>query len=241
MGIKGTFAVAIIACVLFTTLFIVIRSKGANAFSIIAKAFASFCFIACFMLSLSYVTDFNDGYIGIALGLVLGLIGDVLLDGKVAYKESGNEYLQGGFVSFGVGHFFYIFALLTFATTMYNVGSLLVPLLITGGVAIVLTVATYFMTKFVMKLDFGKNIIITFAYTFILYFVTVLAVVLSFYNIGFVSLAVGLVLFTLSDLVLSMQYFGDKGDSNVCQIINHTLYYLGQIVIASTIFIQLLF
>lgn len=97
------------------------------------------------------------------------------------------------------------------------------------------------MTKYVMKLNFGKNIAITFAYTFILYFVTVLAVVLACYNIAFLSLAIGFVLFTLSDLVLSMQYFGDKADSNACQIANHTLYYLGQIVIASTVFVQLLF
>ena len=241
MEIKETFLLALLACVIFTTCFIAIRSKGASAMAVISKALASFCFVTCFMVSLAFVNNINEGYIGIALGLILGLIGDVLLDCKVTYKENANEFLQGGFVSFGLGHLFYIFSLITLATSTWQVGNMLAPLLITGGVAVVLTIVTYFMTTKVMKLNFGKNIVLTFIYTFLLYFATILAVVLACYNIAFLSFAIGLILFTLSDLVLSMQYFGDKGNNNVFQIINHTLYYLGQIIIASTIFIEILF
>ena len=102
---------------------------------------------------------------------------------------------------------------------------MLAPLLITCGVAVVLTIVTYFMTTKVMKLNFGKNIVLTFIYTFLLYFATILAVVLACYNIAFLSFAIGLILFTLSDLVLSMQYFGDKGNNNVFQIINFKLFF----------------
>ena len=45
MEIKETFLLALLACVIFTTCFIAIRSKGASAMAVISKALASFCFV----------------------------------------------------------------------------------------------------------------------------------------------------------------------------------------------------
>ena len=50
-------------------------------------------------------------------------------------------------------------------------------------------------------------------------------------------LSIGFVLFLLSDLVLSMQYFGDKLHDKKLIIINHSLYYLAQIIIAMFLFL----
>lgn len=237
MDVKVAFILSLVVCVVFTACFILVRSKGASVFSVLTKSIASFCFIMCLMVSLIYTKVFNEAYICLALGLVCGLIGDVLLDLKLVYKEHDNEYLRGGFVSFGIGHVFYTLALVLFAG-QYGI-DLLVPLLVAVGAGIVLTIGTYFLTK-MMKMDFGKNLVITLVYTFILNFITVLAIVLAIYNTAFISLAVGFVFFLISDLVLSMQYFGGKADSNILQVINHSTYYIAQILIASTAFILIL-
>jgi len=57
--------------------------------------------------------------------------------------------------------------------------------------------------------------------------------ILSLQNI---LLSVGLISFLASDLVLSLQYFGGKQDSKNLTIVNHILYYIAQILIASFIF-----
>jgi len=239
MEIKSTFFIMLLACMVFTICFIMIRSKGASVYALMTKAMASFCFIALFIVSITYEKVFLSQYIGLGLGLVLGLIGDILLDLKVVYKEHENEYLVGGFISFGLGHICYILSMIGFVTTGWAVSSIWLAVGISAGVAVLLTLGVYY-TSNIMKNDFGKHTIITMVYTFILMFTTVFAVVLAIMNANFWSLAIGFVLFTVSDLILSMQYFGGKADNNLLQVLNHSCYYLAQIVIASTLFIEIL-
>ena len=240
MDIKSTFFVVITACVVFTACFILIRSKGASIYSIMLKSLASFCFVTCFIVSLVYLTDFNSAYVALGLGLVAGLIGDLLLELKVVYSENSDEYLMSGFVAFGVGHIFYIFAMIALANSIWKINSLVLPIAVAVGVALVLTFATYLLTTKVMKFNFGKNIYATFIYTFVLYATTCMAIAFAICNAKFISLAIGLVLFAVSDLILSMQYFGGKEKNNIMQILNHTTYYIAQIIISSTIFIYML-
>ncbi len=239
MEIKSTFFIMVLACIVFTTCFIMIRSKGASVYALMTKAMASFCFIALFMVSVTYEKVFLPQYIGLGLGLVLGLIGDILLDLKLVYKEHENEYLIGGFISFGLGHICYILAMFGFISTGWAVSNIWLAVGVTVGAAILLTLGTYF-SRNIMKTDFGKHTVITMVYTFILMFTTAFAVVLAIMNPNFWGIAIGLILFTISDLILSMQYFGGKADNNLLQVLNHSSYYLAQIVIASTLFIEIL-
>ena len=240
MGIKSAFFICLIACIVFTSCFILIRCKGANVYSVITKAIASFCFIVTYFASLAYAIEINAAFIAIGLGLVCGLIGDILLDLKLAYKEDEDMYLNSGFVSFGIGHFFYIFALIFMGANAWHIADMALPISISLIIAAVMTVGSMYMMKKVMKFDFGKHTIITAIYSFILFFVTVLAISFAFVNTAFISIAIGLILFNVSDLILSMQYFGGQANNNVLQVLNHTCYYLAQIVIACTIFISIL-
>ncbi len=226
------------ASVLFAGVFIYVRSYGASIYAVITKALASFCFVMLFALSVEKIGYTSSGNMAILLGLVAGLIGDIVLDLKVTYSESENEYLNAGFAAFGVGHLMYTIGMLGMAST-YEI-NVLTPILIAFGAAAVLTVATYFATTKLMKFDFGKNIIVAFVYTFVLYFVTALAIALAINNLAFIGLAIGLGFFLLSDLILSMQYFGGKAKNNMLQIFNHTTYYIGQILIACTAFIAVI-
>ena len=61
------------------------------------------------------------------------------------------------------------------------------------------------------------------------------AISIAIYIPIFWIFAAGMILFFLSDLVLSMQYFGGKTQKSLIYI-NHILYYLAQICIAISIF-----
>lgn len=240
MDIKSALFVCLTACIVFGLCFILIRSKGASVYSVIVKALASFSFVLCFVVSIIYDTEFDSAVIGLAMGLVAGLIGDILLELKVVYSDDSDDYLNAGFISFGVGHFFYIYAMITLAGGRWAVNNLWLYIGIAALIAGAMTAGSYFMMKKLLKYDFGKHTVITFVYSFILFFSTVFAVCLSFGNSSFASIAIGLILFCLSDLILSMQYFGGQQNNNVFQVLNHTSYYLAQIVIASTLFISML-
>lgn len=241
MDIKSSLFVCLTACVVFTLCFILIRSKGASVYSVIVKALASFSFVMTFLVSLGYEGDLSFPTIAIGIGLVAGLIGDILLDLKVAYEQDSNEYLVAGFVSFGVGHLFYIFALIRLATGKWSFGGdIVVPIAISVLIAVVMAVGGIYVMKKFLKYDFGKHTIITAVYSFVLFFVTCLAMAFAFSNPKFASFAIGLILFSLSDLILSMQYFGGQAKNNLLQILNHSSYYLAQIVIACTVFISIL-
>lgn len=47
---------------------------------------------------------------------------------------------------------------------------------------------------------------------------------------------IGMILFLLSDVVLSMMYFGGRPKDKTLCVINHALYYAAQICIASFIY-----
>lgn len=65
---------------------------------------------------------------------------------------------------------------------------------------------------------------------FVLATMVAFSVWLAFINIKFIPIMIGMVLFFVSDLVLSMQYFGGSNLENrpSLVVLNHTLYYLAQ-------------
>ena len=104
------------------------------------------------------------------------------------------------------------------------------------GCGAVLTIAIMFVSK-KMKLEFGNFLWQTIAYSFILTFMTVFTLVLAIVNGGLWLTFAGMLLFILSDIILSMQYFGGKIDSKPLIVVNHALYYAAQIVLLAVIMI----
>ena len=89
-----------------------------------------------------------------------------------------------------------------------------------------------------MKMTFGKFLIPTVVYTFLLtLFVatTVAAGVLTAFTVPVILLVSGSALFLASDLVLSMIYF-DGNESRLLIVVNHVLYYLAQFAIALSLY-----
>lgn len=219
----------VLACAA-TALFLVVRVTKGGVPGVITKTVASLCFIALGVAGAMSADKIEKSAVLILFGLVMGLVGDIVLDLKVVYPESNDLYLNAGMASFGIGHFLYLAALLLLIR--FNLTTLLVSIAITLPLAALIM----FSSKF-MKINFGKFLIHSISYAVILTFMSVYTIAISISNPKFVLFAVGMVLFLLSDLVLSPMYFGDKKDDKMFCILNHVLYYGAQICIAAFVFV----
>ena len=240
LAIVGT-----IICAILVGLFVVVRVKKGGVMGVYTKILASFGFV---LLGLLLSTNkavfgevFNLAAVFICAGLVCGLIGDIVLDLKVVYKDDEDKHLPVGMIAFGIGHFFYIAAMILAISTEIEICSwdFIWKILVDVFASALLTFLIWFISTNVMKLDFGKHLWATLAYTFILVFVVAFSLTFTICvpNIKLWIMLIGTVLFFLSDIVLSTQYFGGKQDDKLLIAINHILYYAAQIVIALFIFV----
>lgn len=228
-----------IACALFAVfmalrLSVAARSEKGGVATMFVKAAASVAFIAVAVAGL--YEGASSSALFILAGLVFGLIGDIVLDLKVVYLGRAEEgvYLTGGMVSFGLGHIMFLTAVCLFAGEYIN------GALIGGSVAAaaVMACAAVFGGGRFMKLAFGKFAVHSLLYAFCLMFMSAFAVGLCILtnNTVMALFAAGMVLFLLSDLVLTKMYFGGKPKDKILCTVNHALYYAAQICIASFVF-----
>lgn len=231
-------------CALTTGIFLHFRLSKGGVVGVLTKTIASFCFVifALFLSTSKNGTGYYGGYTITCLivGLVCGLIGDILLDLKVIYPFHKKQYLLGGMTAFSIGHIFNIFGLLLLALEQVDIfaSSHLLTLGIIALGCLILTFIIWIISVKVLKFNFEKFTPIVNLYTFILLLTTALSVYLSFIGLTapVIILAIGFVLFLASDLILSMQYFGGKQESKPLTFANHLLYYAAQIIIAAFIY-----
>lgn len=211
------------------TLFLIVRDKKGSVEALLLKTITSFLFIS--LAFASYMVNSSHSiatfFMLIMMGLICGLIGDIVLDLKIMYPESNSLYQHGGMIAFFIGHLFYITALIVYF------GFNWIPLVI----AIVLGVIINAVSKFVLKFNFKEHTIDCYAYSFILaYFMT--QACYSAFSVGFtastVLLGIGSILFLLSDLILVMTYYDHK-DAKVFIVSNHVLYYAAQFLLAISV------
>ena len=220
-------------CLISTTAFILVRVFVGGHTGLMFKIIASLVFVISGVITLA-TTDANRLIIGfIVIGLIMGMLGDILLDLKVIY-DNDKFYLNSGMLSFGIGHIFY-FTSFTLLALNHNI-TITLPIILSGVIAVILTVAIILSSK-TMKLDFGKYLWQTVGYTFILSFMTVYTIILAIQGISIIP-CIGLALFFLSDVVLSLQYFGGKITNKPLIAINHALYYLAQITLVLAIMVM---
>ena len=235
--------IGLILCLTTMSIFISLRVQKGGLAGVFSKTVASFCFIAFALILLAMKVNLNQfnsyGIACLVIGLVCGLIGDILLDLKVVYPFHKDGYLYAGMTSFLVGHLFYIASMILFTYNEISFfSSQLLPFFLILIGAIILTIIVYFISTKVIKLNYEKFSIFVNIYSFVLIFTTIFSIYLACIVsiIPMYILAIGFVLFLASDLVLSMQYFGGKLQDKKLIVINHLLYYLAQIIIAMFIY-----
>ena len=134
-------------CVLLAAGFIVARTIKGGYLGLMLKILASLGFVVSSVMALVYseVTGIAKLTIGlVVVGMVLGMIGDIVLDLKVLYDNDA-WYLNSGMLAFGLGHICYFVALTLFAISEST--GLLVPLLVASLTSTALTIAIILSSK----------------------------------------------------------------------------------------------
>ena len=166
-------------------------------------------------------------------GAVCGLLGDIWLDAKYIFPSEKNGLLKAGFISFLIGHLFFITGM--FIT--YGVSTLSI---ICGVVGALSAPLTCLFTEKVFKADFGKDKLITVIYTGVLTLTTGISLGIAIENNFDASSLVrfiGMALFLGSDAVLAKVYFCEGQNTRINVVINHALYYLAQFSLATSLFL----
>ena len=212
--------------------FMVKCNKQRSVGGVFIKNIASIFFLFTTATAIFYNQDFWKYGVLILIGGIFGMLGDIYLDQKWIYPEHNDNYLNAGFVSFGIGHFFYIGAI--FLHLGFGVKDLLVPI-IAGVVVAVFTLVTEKPTK----CHFGKFKAIVTVYCLIIGTMTGTALwgmIQTGFSVQYIVFVVAAALFLLSDIILSSMYFGTK-NTPVNFVLNHASYYFAQFMIAFTVFL----
>ncbi|MBQ4103420.1 MAG: hypothetical protein IJC90_03050 [Clostridia bacterium] len=166
-------------------------------------------------------------------GAVCGLLGDIWLDAKYIFPSEKNGLLKAGFISFLIGHIFFIAGM--FIT--YGVSTISIICGVVGAIG-----APFFciLTEKLFKADFGKDKLISIVYTSVLMLATGISLGIAIDNNFDASSLVrfiGMALFLGSDAVLAKIYFCEGQNTRVNVVINHALYYLAQFLLATSLFL----
>ncbi len=162
------------------------------------------------------------------IGLVFGLIGDVLLNLRYVFPKQGQKIFLIGIVAFLIGHIMYLLALIPQAR------HILWYCAIPGAVAAACLLAYIFKTMEVKKAFKIFGIF----YLGAVFILTAIAIGIAIFTPSrrAIIYAVGAILFTASDVILIFNTFSGVTRFSM-RIMNLTLYYLGQILIAVSMFL----
>jgi len=215
-------------------IYLIIKNRRLDGFYL--KGLTSFSFIFLYAYDVYHIlvnslSEINESIavmiVAIGLGLVMGLIGDLFLEIQYFYPIRRTKQIKYGMIVFGFGHLFYLAALAELIN--FNLLSLVIGL--------VMTLLTY-IGAIVLKLDFGKLKLFTYGYSFVIFTMVGQSIFqaidlnASTFSIVFM---VGAIFFGISDLLLAPIYF-KKESNNIFVIANLGTYYLGQALIALSIY-----
>lgn len=222
------FYLSLVAGIIAAIVFLIVRVKKGGVAGLLAKTVASVLFIITSFAALQSNPNGYDWFTFVALGLIFGMIGDIVLDLKVIYAESSDIYLISGMGAFTIGHIFFIVGM----GIKYGIHWAVPVVALVVGVTAVLIGPK-------LKLEYGKFKIPSMIYGFTLAFTACMSgyvMVATEFATAYVIMFVGSLFFLISDLVLSTMYFGKDKNTPANVIINHATYYIAQLLIASTVF-----
>lgn len=234
------------------TIFLIDKCHKYSVRATFFKMLASVCFVGVAVCGWFYSSKENMNIFGIfvIMGLLFGLLGDILLDYKYVFKEEDIIFTKLGFLVFGIGHIIYITGmLLSFnkynPVWMSSVPKMITPLHIILPIlfAIIFVLGVIVLEK-PMKNTYGKFKPIVLAYSFILSLMLGIGLSLAlfhkFTNWTLNFMAIGGVLFIISDLILSGTYFGVGKERPIDIVTNTVTYYFAQFFIAFSLLMLVL-
>jgi len=219
LSIMITFA---IIGLLLQCIFIYIESKKDYERAVILKGSASLCFLTVGIVGCCASSNKIFSSL-ILVGLILGVIGDILLNLRFVIKNKSQLVFLLGTASFLFGHIFYIIAL--FLVSKGNM----------QYIPVIMALAlTFIVGYFIFKLLKVESKLKIFGCVYIL--IVSLFMSVATYNLSntisnqTILAAVGSILFFLSDVILIFNSFGPN-PKLYFRASNLILYFIGQILI----------
>jgi len=163
----------------------------------------------------------------IFIGLLFGMLGDILLNLRFVFEKNGQKIFLVGILAFLIGHILYLSALVPLANHLY------IDILV--GAVLATALLVYIFMTMQVKLAFKIFGVIYLGAVIIM---TCIAIDIAIFTFSPRSLlyAVGAILFTASDIVLIFNTFSGVTKFSL-RITNLTLYYIGQVLIACSMFL----
>lgn len=218
--------VLVLIGIVLQLLFIKAEHEEKYVLADILKGSASLAFVLIGLIG--YQTGINPASFSskILIGLVFGMIGDILLNLRFVFAESGQKIFLAGIAAFLTGHILYLVALVPY-------GAHLLLSVIIGALLAAALLAYIFKTMDV-KMAFK---IFGIVYLGAVIIMTCIAIdsALTSRTLSSVIYAIGAVLFTASDIVLIFNTFSGVTKFSL-RITNLLLYYIGQLLIAFSLF-----
>lgn len=217
----------IIGGLLLQGAFVVVEHKQRWIAANILKGLASLVFVLIGFVGWISTTSSNFTNCVFA-GLLLGMLGDILLNLRFVYPDKGQKIFLAGIAAFLIGHILYLCALIPLAQHIY------VDIAIGAVLAICLLI--YIFKTMKVKLAFK---IFGVLYLGAVIIMTCMALDIAFFTAGprTITFAIGAILFTASDIVLIFNTFSGVTRFSL-RITNLTLYYVGQVLIACSLFLS---
>lgn len=167
-------------------------------------------------------------FIFILLGLLFSLFGDIFLIFKNEDKNHLNKYFIYGLLNFSLAHVFFSIGFIYL--NHFNFYTILFSFL--------LAFVVLFILKCIKELDFKDSFYYVAFYSVVISFMFIQSLNLcfysKFYNPYILWITIGALLFVLSDLILSFDYFY-KDCPKFMAVLNLLIYYIAQLLIALSV------
>ncbi len=207
-------------------IFIVVEHREKYVPAVILKGSAAVLFCVIGTVAMTTVAVNQSFAKLVVCGLCFGALGDILLNLRFVFPKIGQKIFLAGVAAFLTGHILYLCAIVPLSVN-------LVPCLIVG-VLFAAALLTWIFRTLTVKLAF-KIFGVLYIGAIVLMTAVAIGNVITVPGTAAWMHAIGAVLFTLSDIVLIFNTFGSRQKFSM-RITNLSLYYLGQLLIASSLF-----
>lgn len=206
-------------------IFIVVENQEKYVGAVLLKGSAAIIF--CIIGAIAMGGSQNQGFAKlIVTGLCFGALGDILLNLRFVFSKIGQKVFLAGVAAFLIGHILYLCAIVPLSSNVLSC-------LIVGVILAAILLAWLFKVlhvKLVFKI-FG----VLYIGAIVLMTSVAIGNVITAPAAASWMHAVGAVLFTASDIILIFNTFGSEQKFSM-RIANLSLYYLGQLLIACSLF-----
>ena len=205
--------------------FIVVEHKEKYVGAVCLKGSASVVFVIIGLIA--YLRAGNADFARLVfIGLILGAVGDILLNLRFVFDKIGQKIFLAGIAAFLAGHVLYLVALIPLSQNLL--------VCIIAGVIVAAVILTIIFKTMSVKPAF-KIFGIFYIGAVVLMTAVAIGNLVSAPGTTTLLYAIGAVLFTVSDIVLIFNTFGSEQKFSR-RITNLSLYYFGQLFIAGSLF-----